>query len=51
MVKERHNNLENPTDKDYVKQKLKQIRDAKKAGNEQRAQRLADELFVWLGWE
>jgi len=51
MVKERHNNLENPTDQEWVKQQLKAIKRAKKAGNEREAQRLADELFIWLGWD
>jgi hypothetical protein len=51
MVKERSNNLDNPTDQEYIKKHLKEIKDAKKAGNEQRAQRLADELFMWLGWD
>lgn len=51
MTKERGNNLDNPTDQGFVKQRLKAIKEAKKAGNEQRAQRLADELFIWLGWD
>jgi hypothetical protein len=51
MVKERHNNLDNPTDQDYIKQQLKEIKKAEKAGNERRAQHLADELFLWLGWD
>jgi hypothetical protein len=51
MVQDRKNNVENPTDQDYVKQKLKAIKRQKQAGNEEEAQRLADELFIWLGWE
>jgi hypothetical protein len=51
MVKERSNNLDNPTDQEYIKQQVKEIKDAKKAGNERRARRLADELFMWLGWD
>ena len=50
-MKDRHNNLNNPTDQQIVKQKLKAIKRAKKAGNEREAQRLADELFIWLGWD
>lgn len=50
MPKDRHNNLDNPTDQEYVKQQLKAIKRAKKAGNEKKAQRLATELFNWLGW-
>jgi len=51
MVKDRHNNIKNPTDQDYVKQQLKKIKRAKQAGEEKKAQRLADELFAWLGWD
>ena len=51
MVKDRHNNLKNPTDQQWIKQQLKAIKEAKKAGNEQKAQRLADELFIFLGWD
>lgn len=51
MVKDSHNNLDNPTDREWIKQQLKQIKKEKKAGNERRAQRLADELFNFVDWE
>jgi hypothetical protein len=38
-------------DQAYIKRTLKKIKEEKKAGNEKHAQRLADELFVYLGWE
>jgi len=50
-MKDRHNDLNNPTDQEFIKSRLKAIKKAKKAGNEREAQRLANELFAWLGWE
>lgn len=50
-MKDRHNDLDNPTDQQYVKAQLKAIKREKKAGNERRAQELAHELFAWLGWD
>lgn len=37
--------------KKLVKKKMKQIKQAKQRGNDKRAQRLGDELFIMLGWE
>lgn len=51
MVKDRHSNLDNPSDEQYIKEQLKAIKKAKKNGNHAKAQRLADDLMVWLGWE
>lgn len=51
MVRDRRNNLENDADQQYIKQQLKAIKKAKKNGNEAKAQRLADDLFTWLGWD
>jgi hypothetical protein len=51
MPSDRKKNLDNPSDQEYIKQQLKAIKKAKKAGNEAKAQRLADELFQWLGWD
>lgn len=51
MTRDRHNSLNNPSDQDFVKQKLKQIKEEKKLGNEVKAQRHANELFNWLGWD
>lgn len=50
-MKDRQSDVDNPTDQDFVKQQLKAIKRAKKAGNEREAQRLADQLFNWLGWD
>jgi hypothetical protein len=50
-MRDRRDNLDNPTDQQWIKQQLKAIKKEKKRGNEAKAQRLADELFVFLGWE
>ncbi len=50
MVRDRRDNLNNNPDEQYIKQQLKAIKKAKKNGNEAKAQRLADDLFIWLGW-
>lgn len=51
MVKDRNKDLENPSDREYLKQQMKAIKRAKASGKERKAQRLADELYAWLGWE
>jgi hypothetical protein len=51
MVKERGSSVENPTDREYVKQQLKAIKREKEAGNETKAQQIANDLYRWLGWE
>lgn len=38
-------------DQSFVKEQLKAIKEAKKRGDEKEAQRLADQLFIWLGWD
>jgi len=50
-MRDRRKNLDNPKDKEWIKQQLKQIKKEKKRGNEGKAQRLADELFLFLGWD
>lgn len=51
MKRERHESLNNPGDREIIKKQLKQIRDAKARGDEVEAQRLANNLFAWLGWD
>lgn len=51
MARDRHNNIENPSDQEWIKAQLKAIKRAKKRGDEVEAQRMADELFIFLGWE
>jgi hypothetical protein len=51
MPSDRKKNLDNPSDQEYIKQQLKAIKRAKKKGNEAKAQRLADDLFMYLGWD
>lgn len=38
-------------DRAFIKRKMKAIKEAKKKGNEPLAQRHADELFAFLGWD
>lgn len=49
-MRDRRNNLQNYTDQQYIKQQLKAIKQAKKDGRDREAQRIADDLFEWLGW-
>jgi hypothetical protein len=51
MARDRHNDLDNPTDQEWIKMQLKAIKRAKKRGDEPEAQRRANELFDFLGWE
>lgn len=51
MVKERSQGSNVKTDQEYIKQQMKAIRDAKKKGEEAKAQRIADDLMTWLGWD
>jgi hypothetical protein len=51
MVRDRHNDVENPTDREYIKTQLKAIKAAKKRGDEAEAQRLTSNLIQWLGWD
>lgn len=51
MVKDRSKNLQSGGDKSFIKKKMKAIKEAKKNGNDALAQRHADELYEWLGWE
>lgn len=51
MVRDRHNNVDNPTDEEFIKQQAKAIKKAKEAGNEVEAQRLANQLIAFLGWD
>lgn len=51
MTRDRNDNLNNEPDKQYIKETMKEIKRAKKAGNEAKAQRLANELIDWLGFD
>lgn len=51
MAKDRSSSLDNPTDQQYIKQQLKAIKRAKKRGDEVEAQRLSNQLMIWLGWD
>jgi hypothetical protein len=51
MVREPHNNPENPSDQEYIKRQMKAIKEEYKKGNEVKAQRIADDLIQWLGWD
>jgi hypothetical protein len=51
MVKDRSKSDTNKTDQQYIQQQMKAIKKAKKSGDEARAQRIADDLMVWLGWD
>jgi len=50
MVRDRKNNLDNKTDKEYIQEQLKLIKELEDSGRHREAQRVAGELFVWLGW-
>jgi len=50
MVRDRKNNLDNKTDKEYIQEQLKLIKELEDSGRQREAQRVAGELFVWLGW-
>lgn len=51
MTRERHNDLQNPTDQEWIKAQLKAIKKAKQRGDEVEAQRMASQLYQFLGWE
>jgi len=50
MVRDRKNNLDNKTDKEYIQEQLKLIKELEDSGRHREAQRVAGELFTWLGW-
>lgn len=49
-MKKRRNDTLNASDKKYVKEQVKAIKKAKKSGEEVKAQRLAYDLYQFLGW-
>lgn len=49
MSRDKH--IKNINSKESIKDKMKAIKRAKKRGNEAKAQRLSDELIVFLGWD
>lgn len=51
MARERKENLNNVSDREYIKRKMKKIKQAKKNGNDLLAERHADELYAFLGWD
>jgi hypothetical protein len=50
MVRDRKNNLDNKTDKEYIQEQLKLIKELEDSGRHREAQRVAGELFTWMGW-
>lgn len=51
MPQDRTSSGKTAGDQSFVKKKMKAIKKAKKRGDEAEAQRLADELYAWLGWD
>lgn len=51
MVKERSQNDTNAADREYIRQQMKAIKQAKKDGDDARAERIANDLYMWLGWD
>jgi hypothetical protein len=50
-MRESKNGGDNVSDRQYVQIQMKAIKRAKQRGDEIRAQRLADDLYTFLGWE
>jgi len=51
MVRDRRNNLDNKTDKQYIQDELKKIKELEESGRHREARRRAGALFTWLGWD
>jgi len=51
MVRDRRPHLDNEADKEYIQEQLKLIKELENSGRHKEAQRVAGELFTWLGWE
>lgn len=51
MVKYNSGSDTSRADREYIKQEMKAIKKAKKDGDDAKAERIANDLYRWLGWE
>lgn len=51
MVKYNSGSDTSRADREYIKQEMKAIKKAKKDGDDAKAERIAHDLYRWLGWE